>query len=282
MSLRARAGGGRARRRTHTGARGDVARVDGDAVRDVQHGRRRLGQATPLVEAQRRPDVAPLPERGTGCAERAADDEHVAGPRAGTTGHARGATERGDRENEPRPRPRCRRRRPARPSRPCPRTARARPRPPVVPGARERDERAPPASAPEAARSLRLTAAARQPRSRHEIQSRRKWTSSTSASCVATSPSSSCAASCSIARARPRRSSSARSPRSPTSESRIDSAADGRISRGADDGDAGGARADAVGRVGRVDAADRHDGDRDGGANLAKVVEPDRQVGVGL
>ena len=63
--------------------------------------------------------------------------------------------------------------------------------------------------APEAARSLRLTAAARKPRSRQPIQSRRKWTPSTSASCVTTRPSPSCAASCSTPTISPRRSSSA-------------------------------------------------------------------------
>ena len=117
-------------------------------------------------------------------------------------------------------------------------------------------------SAPDAARSLRLTAAARQPRSRHEIQSSRKWTPSTSASCVTTRPST-CAASFSIACASPRRSSSASRPSSPSCESLIDHLAErARVARGADHGDAGRARGDARAGVRRVDAADRDHGDR--------------------
>ncbi len=93
----------------------------------------------------------------------------------------------------------------------APRTARARPRRRSA-GAPRLTIRAI-GSAPEAARSLRLTAAARKPSSRHETRSKRKCTPSTSASCVTTSPAT-CAASCSIPCASPRRSSSASSPNS--------------------------------------------------------------------
>src|SRR5438045_1160558 len=49
------------------------------------------------------------------------------------------------------------------------------------------------------------------------VQARRKWTSSTSASCVTTSPPARTATSSSIPETRPRRSSSASRPRSPSS-----------------------------------------------------------------
>ena len=44
---------------------------------------RRPRERAPLVDPQRRPDVALLPERGAGRAERAGDDEQVARLRAG-------------------------------------------------------------------------------------------------------------------------------------------------------------------------------------------------------
>src|SRR5215207_9510284 len=140
----------------------------------------------------------------------------------------------------------------------------------------------PSGSAPDAARSLRLTAAARKPRSRQEIQSSRKWTPSTRASCVTTSPPT-CAASFSIAWARPRRSSSARSPSSPRSESRIDLAPDLlRVDRSADDGHARGAGADTRPRVRDVDSTDRNDREVYGVADLGEADEADRRVRVGL
>ena len=136
----------------------------------------------------------PLAERGAGGAERPGDDDEVAGPRAGPARHALRAAERGDAEHDA----------PAlvvsppstgTPARRCPRTARPRRRaglrrqPSVTTSAS--------GSAPEAARSLMLTAAARKPSSRQSSRSKRKWTPSTSASCVTTRPSIS-AASCSI------------------------------------------------------------------------------------
>ena len=65
-------------------------------------------------------------------------------------------------------------------------------------------------------------------------QSRRKWTSSTSASWVTTTPPASCAASCSTPAIRPRRSSSASRPSSPTCESLIDRPPQRGIRRRAD------------------------------------------------
>ena len=82
----------------------------------------------------------------------------------------------------------CRRRRPARPPRRSLRRARPRPRRRVAAGTAS-VTRSASGSAPDAARSLRLTAAARKPSSRQPIQSRRKWTPSTSASWVTTRPS---------------------------------------------------------------------------------------------
>ena len=90
----------------------------------------------------------------------------------------------------------------------------------------------PSGSAPEAARSLRLTAAARKPRSRQEIRSSRKWTPWTSASWVTTRPPGSAAVSSAMLTASPRRSSSASSPSSPTSASRTDpDHVDGAVAR---------------------------------------------------
>src|SRR5215218_981109 len=141
----------------------------------------------------------------------------------------------------------------------------------------------PSGSAPAAARSLRLTAAARKPRSRQVIQSRRKWTPSTSASCVTTAPAIS-AVSFSMPWTRPRRSSSASRPSSPTSASRgIDGRAYGRRLRdGTDDGDAPSAGGDAVRRIRRADSADRHDRNTHRLADRGEAVEADRLVGVGL
>ena len=170
-------------------ARGDVAGVAGEPVRDVEHRVRRARELAALGEAQRRPDEALLAKRGAGGAERAGDDEQSRpGLRAAAAGNALRAAERGDREQRACRRESCRRRRPARRSRRCPRRARGRPRRGSRPARRAR-RRGRCGSAPEAARSLRFTAAARKPRSRHEIQSSRKCTSSTSASCVTTRPS---------------------------------------------------------------------------------------------
>ncbi len=122
-------------------------------------------------------------------------------------------------------------------------------------------------SAPDAARSLRLTAAARKPSSRQVIQSSRKWTPSTSASCVTTSPPPSWAASCSTPTISPRRSSSASRPSSPASDSLVNGPPQARVGRGADHGDPGGAGDDAGGGVRGVDAADRDHRRRDRGAD---------------
>ena len=46
------------------------------------------GEAAALLEAERRPGVAPCAERRARRAERAGDDEQVAGPGAGAAGHA--------------------------------------------------------------------------------------------------------------------------------------------------------------------------------------------------
>src|ERR671923_3099412 len=153
----------------------------------------------------------------------------------------------------------------------------------LVAGGTPRLTTSPSGSAPDAARSLRLTAAALYPSSRWVVHASRKWTFSTSASCVTTTPSWSCAASSSIPRARPRRSSSASRPSSPSSESRIDRSAEGMGVRSrADDRDTSGARLDANGRVDRVDPADGYDRDRHGFADPRQAVEPDRWTGVRL
>ena len=108
-----------------------------------------------------------------------------------------------------------------------------------------------------------------------EMRSGRKWTPSTSASCVTTSPSPSCAASFSIRRARPRRSSSASSPSSPSvSELHRLPASAFRLGGGADDGDPGRACSDASARVRRVDTADRDHRDAHGFADRARPSSP--------
>src|SRR5438876_3382700 len=137
-------------------------------------------------------------------------------------------------------------------------------------------------SAPDAARSLRFTAAARKPSSRQPIQSSRKWTFSTSASCVTTTPPASSAASCSTPTISPRRSSSSRRPTSPSSESLIDRLPQPRVGRRTDHRDPGRTGTDAVARIRRVDAADRHDRDRDRTDDLHEALEPDRRLGVRL
>src|SRR3954469_1288273 len=85
-----------------TRARGDVSRVPGDAVGDVDHRARDAGEAKALLDADRRADVAAaLPEGRARAAERAGDDESVARPGARAARHALRAAERGDREHEP-------------------------------------------------------------------------------------------------------------------------------------------------------------------------------------
>ena len=82
----------------HARAAGDVAGVDGEAVGEVEHRVRAARELAALAEPQRRADVALRAERGSGTAERAGDDEQVAGPRAGAARDALAAAERGDRD----------------------------------------------------------------------------------------------------------------------------------------------------------------------------------------
>ena len=137
--------------------------------------------------------------------------------------------------------------------------------------------------APAAARSLMLTAAARKPRSRHVIQSRRKWTSSTRASCVMTVPATS-ATSFSTPWMRPRRSSSASSASSPRSETRcIERRANcPRVTARANDGYSLGAGIETRARVRRIDPTDRDDRHLDRLADRGEPVEPDRRRSVRL
>src|SRR5438045_5037035 len=134
--------------------------------------------------------------------------------------------------------------------------------------------------APDAARSLMLTAAAPKPSSRQESQSSRKWTPSTTESCVTTRPSPRAAASFSICWARPRRSSSASRPSSPSSDSRTLERCANRtgIRCRPDDGDAGGACFDAKSRVGRIDPADRDHRRGDAFADFVKPFEAERRT----
>src|SRR5205807_1074033 len=80
------------------GSARDVLRVDGEAVGEVEHRGRARGQRASPGKRERGADVAVRPERGAGRAERAGDDEPVAGLRAASPGHALGAAEGGDRE----------------------------------------------------------------------------------------------------------------------------------------------------------------------------------------
>ena len=132
-----------------------------------------------------------------------------------------------------------------------------------------------------------FTAAARKPSSRHESRSKRKWTSSTSASCVTTSPPSSSAASCSVPTIRPRRSSSCQEAelaglREPHRPPRRQRCAVPDLGDRPDHGDPGRPRAYALGSVRRVDPADRDDGHRDREADVEETLEPDRLAGVRL
>ena len=200
--------------------------------------------ALPFREPERRPHVTPLAERRAGGAERAGHDEHVAGPRPRATGNARAAADCGHRDDEHRPL-----RRVAADDRDTglgdPLVELDHVLGPWSRRARRASRAALPAPPPTPPRSLRLTAAARQPRSRQDSQSSRKWTPSTSASCVTTrSPRAA------PRRARRRRSGraaraprGARAHRSPRASSTA--CLQRRVGGCADDGDAGGARADA-------------------------------------
>src|SRR5581483_8019097 len=59
-------------------APGEMTRVDGDAVGDVEHRVRDSGELATFVEPERRSRVRLPPECRAGCAERAGDDEDVA------------------------------------------------------------------------------------------------------------------------------------------------------------------------------------------------------------
>ena len=86
-----------------------------------------VARAPPFGEAQRRTRRSGARrKRGAGGAERAGDDERVAGPRASAARNAFRAPERGHAESTISEPASCRRRRPARPARRCPRRARAR------------------------------------------------------------------------------------------------------------------------------------------------------------
>src|SRR5207302_1198628 len=69
---------------------GDVAGVGGEPVGEVEHRRRARGEHAAFLQAERRPDVALLAERRTGCTERAGDDESIARPGAAAAREARG------------------------------------------------------------------------------------------------------------------------------------------------------------------------------------------------
>src|ERR671936_1956961 len=86
-----------------------------------------------------------------------------------------------------------------------------------------------------------------------------------------------------MCRARPRCSSSARSPSSPTSESFIDRANERpNVAGGADDSDSFRPGTDALRRVRRIDAADCHDRNRHCATDRAQPVQANRRVRVRL
>ena len=94
------------------GALSDARGVAGDAVREVDHGVSDAGESAALLEPKRRPAVAldQLVEPGEAlaerveargrAAERAGDDEHVARAGAGASGHALAPPHGGHREDE--------------------------------------------------------------------------------------------------------------------------------------------------------------------------------------
>ena len=62
--------------------------VAGDSVGEVEHRVGVRGEAPPFLEPERRADVGAAAEGRAGGAERAGDDEQVAGARAAAAGHA--------------------------------------------------------------------------------------------------------------------------------------------------------------------------------------------------
>ena len=186
LAPRPRAGRGRGRRRGGSGS----ASARCAASRAIPSERSSIACA---CAASRRPSArrsggrtkAPRRNAAPAAPSGPGDDERVSGLRAGASGHPLGAADRGHGEQQ-----RVGSRRVAAEH------AHARLRDSLVEldnvvdgvsaGAPSETIR-PSGVAPDAARSLRLTAAARKPSSRHVIQSSRKCTPSTSASCVTTS-----------------------------------------------------------------------------------------------
>jgi hypothetical protein len=70
------------------GAAREVAGVDGEPVRDVEHRVGGRAELLALGNPDRRPGEGALAECRAGCAEGAGDHEKVSWPRAGTAGNA--------------------------------------------------------------------------------------------------------------------------------------------------------------------------------------------------
>src|ERR1043166_5182441 len=75
------------------GTIGDVSRVAGKTVREVDQRVGLTRQLDPFLDPQRRADVAAVPERRAGRAERPRDDEAVTVRGSGTAGHALGPSD---------------------------------------------------------------------------------------------------------------------------------------------------------------------------------------------
>src|SRR5512133_1279786 len=80
------------------GTLGDMTGVAGETVREVDHGVGVTRQLDPFLDPQRRAHEALFAEGRAGGAERAGDDDRVAGPRARTSRDTLRPAERGDRE----------------------------------------------------------------------------------------------------------------------------------------------------------------------------------------
>src|SRR6185437_14394189 len=77
------------------GASREARGVHREAVGDVRERVCDRGETAALLEPEGRPGVALLSESGAGGAERAGNDQEVAGSSAGAAGDAGGAAERG-------------------------------------------------------------------------------------------------------------------------------------------------------------------------------------------
>ncbi len=170
---------------------GDVTSVDARSRPRCRAARARApASIAAFVEPDRRPGKASVAKRCARGPERAGDDEQVARTvrrpgRERAQGYGRSPSPRSSTlAAAARVAADDRRRR----SRRSPRRARARRSSSVSPGSAEADDERLRRTAPLAARSQRLTAAARKPRSRQEMRSNVKWTPSTSASFVTTTP----------------------------------------------------------------------------------------------